>query len=61
MNDKNTNKTYYTCYETWKRDNKSLGWVHCHDEFVVIDDEHGFCIGEWDSIEEVGWINKNEI
>lgn len=49
----------YNEYKLWLSKAESLGWVHLHDHFVVVDcADSGVCIGEWDSILNKGYINE---
>ena len=52
-------KHEFSDFKTWDREAQKLGWVHTHDEYVVLDDaETGECIGEFDSNTNTGWIVK---
>jgi len=44
-------------FEAWDAAARELGWVHTHDDLVVLDDaESGECIGEFDDKSYSGWI-----
>lgn len=49
-------KVSYTNFEKWQEDATALGWVHCHDNITVCDDEDDICIGEFYSESETGWL-----
>ncbi len=50
-------KTTYANFWHWREKALAMGWVHCHDNLVVVDCvENGFCIGEWDSEANKGWL-----
>ena len=48
----------YNLYEEWQKDANEIGWVHCHDNFVVCDDDYG-CVGEFNSDTNTGWLIIN--
>lgn len=49
--------TQYTDYHCWVKIANTLGWVHIHDDFIVVDDaDTGECLGEFDSSNNTGWL-----
>lgn len=53
-------KIEYLSFSEWEAKAKTIGWVHCHDNTVVCDDEHDSCIGEFDSELNSGWLLRIE-
>ena len=49
-------KVVHHTFEAWKQKADTLGWVHCHDNFVVCDDDADQCIGEFESSALSGWL-----
>lgn len=48
-------------FSEWEVDARNLGWVHCHDNVVVVDcDETGVCLGEFEE-GEGGWLSQEEV
>lgn len=46
-------------FTEWSTLANQLGWVHIHDNLIVVDDPGtGECLGEFDSDAEEGWINE---
>lgn len=47
----------YVSFEAWKEDAEKIGWIHCHDNLVVVDDpDTDECLGEFDSETNTGFI-----
>lgn len=52
-------KKEFNSYQDWLHNAENLGWIHIHDNFIVLDDsESGENIGEFDSVNQKGWIYK---
>jgi hypothetical protein len=51
-------KVAYASFAEWKAKAETLGWVHCHDNFIVCDDENDQCVGEFDSDANTGWLTE---
>ncbi len=41
-----THKIEYIDFKEWDTAAKKIGWIHVHDNFIVVDDENGLCVGE---------------
>ena len=55
-------KQTFKDFKEWTKIANDLGWVHVHDQFIVVDEaESGECVGEWDSEASEGWILKELI
>lgn len=48
-------KTFLNNYSEWVAVTKSIGWVHIHNDLIVVDIDE-VCIAEWDSINNNGWV-----
>ena len=48
---------FFNDFEEWSKIANNYGWVHCHDNFVVVDNpDNDECLGEFDSETGEGWI-----
>lgn len=48
---------YLSDFQSWKNIASQIGWVHCHDEYAVVDCvDSGVCVGEF-SDAAGGWLD----
>lgn len=52
---------YLSDYASWKNLARQIGWVHCHDDFIVVDCvDSGVCVGEF-SDKSGGWLDTTYV